>query len=148
MQSRTAAVVHCEYIVVGITAIGCVSFPSFTVQFTAICGSRSLQCPRWSNFFYCSKSCSVKKCLNFLVFELTLALFGGFQLEFVSISRVISHMICYKFECSHWLKLQYSEWRANLYKGFFLNKFSTNESTQIYNRSCDTENHLGHHLLC
>ena len=25
---------------------------------------------------------------------------GGFQLEFVSISRVIDHMTCYKFECS------------------------------------------------
>ena len=29
---------------------------------------------------------------------------GGFQLEFVSISRVINHMTCYKFECSHWWK--------------------------------------------
>ena len=27
---------------------------------------------------------------------------GGFQLEFVSINRVINHMTCYKFECSHW----------------------------------------------
>ena len=26
---------------------------------------------------------------------------GGFQLEFVSISGVINHMTCYKFECSH-----------------------------------------------
>ena len=34
---------------------------------------------------------------------------GGFQLEFVSISRVINHMTCYKFECSHWLKLQHSD---------------------------------------
>ena len=30
---------------------------------------------------------------------------GGFQLEFVSISRVINHMTCYKFECSHWWKI-------------------------------------------
>ena len=30
---------------------------------------------------------------------------GGFQLEFVSISRVISHMTCYKFKCSHWWKI-------------------------------------------
>ena len=29
-------------------------------------------------------------------------LLGGFQLEFVSISGVINHMTCYKFECSHW----------------------------------------------
>ena len=28
-------------------------------------------------------------------------LLGGFQLEFVNISRVINHMTCYKFECSH-----------------------------------------------
>ena len=27
---------------------------------------------------------------------------GGFQLEFVSISWVINHLTCYKFECSHW----------------------------------------------
>ena len=26
---------------------------------------------------------------------------GGFELEFVSISRVVSYMTCYKFECSH-----------------------------------------------
>ena len=26
---------------------------------------------------------------------------GGFQLEFVSISRVINHMTCYNVECSH-----------------------------------------------
>ena len=43
---------------------------------------------------------------------------GGFQLEFVSISRVINHMACYNFECSHWLKLQHSDWRANLVKDF------------------------------
>ena len=43
---------------------------------------------------------------------------GGFQLEFVSISRVINHMTCYKFKCSHWLKLQHSDWRANLVKDF------------------------------
>ena len=56
---------------------------------------------------------------------------GGFQLKFVSISQVINHMTCYKFECSHWLKLQHSNWRANLVKYFFLNKFSTSESTRI-----------------
>ena len=42
--------------------------------------------------------------------------YGGFQLEFVSISQVISHMTCYKFKCSHWLKLQHSDWRANFVK--------------------------------
>ena len=44
---------------------------------------------------------------------------GGFQLEFVSISCVINHMTYYKFECSHWLKLQHSDWRANLVKDLF-----------------------------
>ena len=36
-------------------------------------------------------------------------------------------MTCYEFECSHWLRLQHSDFRANLVKDFFLeNKFSTN----------------------
>ena len=30
---------------------------------------------------------------------------GGFQLEFVSLSRVINHMTCYRFKCSHWWKI-------------------------------------------
>ena len=30
---------------------------------------------------------------------------GGFQLEFISISLVINHMTCYRFECSHWWKI-------------------------------------------
>ena len=34
---------------------------------------------------------------------------GGFQLEFVSISRVINHMTCYKFECSHWWKIYFKK---------------------------------------
>ena len=46
---------------------------------------------------------------------------GSFQLEFVIISRVINHLTFYKFECSHWLKLQHSDWRANLVKDFFSN---------------------------
>ena len=60
----------------------------------------------------------------------TLAELGDFQLEFVIISWVINHMTCYKFECSHWLKLQNPDWKANLVKVFF-NELSTNESTQI-----------------
>ena len=32
---------------------------------------------------------------------------GGFQLEFLSISRVINHMTCYKFESSHWWKIHF-----------------------------------------
>jgi hypothetical protein len=34
---------------------------------------------------------------------------GGFQLELVSISWVLSHMTCYKFECSHWWKIHFSK---------------------------------------
>ena len=30
---------------------------------------------------------------------------GNFQLEFVSISRIINHMTCYNFVCSHWWKI-------------------------------------------
>ena len=35
-------------------------------------------------------------------FEACVDYLGGFQLEFVSISRVLNLMTCYKFECSHW----------------------------------------------
>ena len=52
-----------------------------------------------------------------LKLEVNSRFMGGFQLEFVS--RVINHMTCYRFECSHWLKLQHSDWRANLVKNFF-----------------------------
>ena len=34
---------------------------------------------------------------------------GGFQLEFVSVSRVINHMTCDKFECSHWWKIYFEK---------------------------------------
>ena len=44
---------------------------------------------------------------------------GGFQLEFVSISWVINHLTCYKFECSHLLKLQDSDLLSNLVMDFF-----------------------------
>ena len=51
-----------------------------------------------------------------LSFEKLEIVYGhGFQLELLSISWVISHMTCYKFECSHWLNL-----RANLVKDFSL----------------------------
>ena len=35
------------------------------------------------------------------------------------------------------MKFQHSDWRANLVHDFFTNKFFTDESAQIYNRSCD-----------
>ena len=45
---------------------------------------------------------------------------GGFQLLDLIIPELKSHMIPYKFKSSHWLKLQHSDWRANLVKDFFL----------------------------
>ena len=55
---------------------------------------------------------------------------GGFQLLDLIIPELKSHVIPYKFRSSHWLKLQHSNWRANLVKDFFFtNEFSTNEST-------------------
>ena len=45
---------------------------------------------------------------------------GGFQLLDLTIPRLKSHMIPYKFKSSHWLKLQHSDWRTNLVKDFFL----------------------------
>ena len=60
---------------------------------------------------------------------------GGFQLLDLIIPELKSHVIPYKFKSSHWLKLQHSDWRANLVKDFFKNKFSITESTGyvIYN---------------
>ena len=46
---------------------------------------------------------------------------GGFHLVAKIIRELKSHMIPYKFKCSHWLKLQHSDWRANLVKDFFTN---------------------------
>ena len=40
-------------------------------------------------------------CLDFKLLLIT----GGFQLEFVSLSRVINHMTCDNFKCSHWWKI-------------------------------------------
>ena len=45
---------------------------------------------------------------------------GGFQLLDLIIPELKSHVIPYKFKFSHWLKLQHSDWRANLVKDFFL----------------------------
>ena len=68
-----------------------------------------------------------------------LFLFGICNLS--TISQVINHMTCNKFECSHWLKLQDSDWRPNLVKYFFFNEFATNESTHII-----TGQHVIHNL--
>ena len=45
---------------------------------------------------------------------------GDFQLLDLIILELKSHVITYKFKSSHWLKLQHSDWRANLVKDFFL----------------------------
>ena len=45
--------------------------------------------------------------------------YGGFQLLDLIIPELKSHVIPYKFKSSHWLKLQHSDWRANLVKDFF-----------------------------
>ena len=44
---------------------------------------------------------------------------GGFHVVAKIIRELKSHMIPYKFKCSHWLKLQQSDQRANLVKDFF-----------------------------
>ena len=33
------------------------------------------------------------------------------SVRFKSISRIINHVTCYKFDSSHWLKLQHSDWK-------------------------------------
>ena len=48
---------------------------------------------------------------------------GGFQLLDLIILELKSHVIPYKFKSSHWLKLQHSDWRANLVKDFFYKNF-------------------------
>ena len=34
---------------------------------------------------------------------------GGYRPQYLSISQVIDHVICYKFECSHWWKIYFSK---------------------------------------
>ena len=45
---------------------------------------------------------------------------GGFQLLDLIIAELKSYMTFLNFNASHWLKLQSSDWRANLVKDFFL----------------------------
>ena len=44
---------------------------------------------------------------------------GSFHLVDLIITELKDNMTSYKFECSRWLKLQHSDWRANLVKWFF-----------------------------
>ena len=57
---------------------------------------------------------------HFSVVLFILHIKGGFQLLDLIIPELKSHVIPYKFKSSHWLKLQHSDWRANLVKDFFL----------------------------
>ena len=57
---------------------------------------------------------------------------GGFQLEFVSMSRVINHMTCYNFECYHWWKIYFEKKNPLQDLLSSLNaEISTNESTEF-----------------
>ena len=52
---------------------------------------------------------------QFMQFDL-----GGFHLVALIVRELKSHMIdLLKFKSPHWLKLQHSDWRANLVKDFF-----------------------------
>ena len=65
-------------------------------------------------------------------FSVRLAGYGGFQLEFVSISRVINHMTCYNFECSRWWKIYLKKILYKICSPLGLNVvFSTNQFTPI-----------------
>ena len=44
---------------------------------------------------------------------------GGFQLIDLIIPELKSHVIPCKLKSSHWLKLQHSDWTANLAMDFF-----------------------------
>ena len=46
--------------------------------------------------------------------------FGGFSVTRFDYTGAKSHVIPYEFKCSHWMKLQHLDWRANLVKDFFL----------------------------
>ena len=56
---------------------------------------------------------------------------GGFQLEFVSISRVINHIAFYNFECSHWWKIYIKKNPLQDLPSSLIAVISTNESTRI-----------------
>ena len=58
---------------------------------------------------------------------------GGFQLEFLSISRVINQMTCYKFKCSHWWKIYLKKNPLQDLLSSLNSVVSTNESTRIIN---------------
>ena len=63
---------------------------------------------------------------------------GGFQLEFVSISRVMNHMTHYEFKSSHSGKFILKNPLQHLLSSRNA-VISTNESTQIYDTSYDLQ---------
>ena len=60
----------------------------------------------------------IKKCCSKLIF---LTVKGGFQLLDLIITELKSHVTCHNSMpiSLHWLKLQHSDWRANLVRDFF-----------------------------
>ena len=94
-------------------------------------------CPSRTNFwekYEEEKLCEIPKCACMYTLLHVYSLFregqfflranilyvqGGFHLVAKIIRELKSHMIPYKFKCSHWLKLQHSDWRANHVKDFF-----------------------------
>ena len=57
--------------------------------------------------------------------------YGGFQLEDLSISQVINHVTCYKFECSHWWKIYLKKNPLQDLLSSLNALISTNESTEF-----------------
>ena len=92
--------------------------------------------------------------VNLIISKLdqTLVVYGGFQLEFVSISRVINLMTCYNLSPLIGGKSIFSKKPLQDLLSSLNVVILTNDSTQIYNMSCDlslglylqilTENHL------
>ena len=62
------------------------------------------------NFLYCRFAICMLSNLSLTLYR------GGFHLAATIIRELKSHMIPYKFNCSHWWKLQHSDWRANYYQ--------------------------------
>ena len=65
-----------------------------------------------------SEIATIEKCCPKLIF---LTMKGGFQLLDLIITELKSHVTCHNSMplSLHWLKLQHSDWRANLVRDFF-----------------------------
>ena len=69
--------------------------------------------------------------------EQNISAFSGFQLEFLSISQVINHMTCYNSSALIGGKIYLKKNPLQDLLSSLIAVISTNESTQIYNSSCD-----------